>query len=45
MGAALARLADAEAPLYSSLSDDQKRQFAALSPGFGIAKRDATAAE
>jgi len=31
MGAALARLADAEAPLYSSLSDDQKRQFAALS--------------
>jgi LTXXQ motif family protein len=32
MGAALARLADAEAPLYGSLSDDQKRQFAALSP-------------
>jgi hypothetical protein len=36
MGAALARLADAEAPLYGSLSDDQKRQFAALSPGLAF---------
>ena len=36
MGAALARLADAEAPLYGSLSDDQKRQFAALSLGLAF---------
>ena len=28
MGAALSRLADAEAPLYNSLNEDQKRQFA-----------------
>src|SRR6516165_9127417 len=31
MGAALARLADAEAPLYNSLNEDQKRQFATFS--------------
>jgi hypothetical protein len=32
MGAALARLADTEGPLYNSLNDDQKRQFSELSP-------------
>ena len=32
MGAALSRLADAEAPLYNSLNEDQKRQFATFSP-------------
>ena len=32
MGAALSRLAAAEEPLYNSLDQDQKRQFARLSP-------------
>jgi len=32
MGAALSRLADAEAPLYNSLNEDQRRQFATFAP-------------
>jgi hypothetical protein len=35
MGAALSRLADAEAPLYNSLNEDQKRQFATFSSAAG----------
>jgi zinc resistance-associated protein len=36
MGAAMARLADAAAPLYGSLNDEQKRGFTSLYPGFGV---------
>jgi hypothetical protein len=35
MGAALSRLADAEGPLYNSLDDGQKRQFATFSQMLG----------
>ena len=35
MGAALSRLADAQRPLYNSLDEDQKRQFATLPQMFG----------
>jgi zinc resistance-associated protein len=35
MGSALARLADAEGPLYNSLDESQKGQFAALSQRLG----------
>jgi hypothetical protein len=35
MGAALSRLADAQGPLYNSLDEDQKRQFATLSQMLG----------
>ena len=34
-GAALSRLADAQEPLYNSLNEDQKRQFATLSQMLG----------
>jgi zinc resistance-associated protein len=35
LGAALSRLADAEAPLYNSLNEDQRRQFATFSSAPG----------